>query len=129
MWYKELHGKKEKHKMESDWKEGLWLGHSRNSNEVLIGTREGVVRAWAIRKKPYGDQWDGDLIKAMRGTPAQPNLLKPGMQIPIKITFEEKVEGDAEAYQPARAEEKPRQFHIQPWRLDVFGFTNCCGGL
>ena len=52
VWYKELHGKKEKHKMESDWKEGLWLGHSRNSNEILIGTREGVVRAWAIRKSP-----------------------------------------------------------------------------
>jgi len=67
------------------------------------------VRARAIRKKPYEDQWDGGLIKAMRGTPAQPNPLKPGMQIPIKITFEEKVEGDAEACQPARAEEKPRQ--------------------
>ena len=55
VWYKELHGKtSEVKKFESLWKEGLWLGHARNSNEVLIGTREGVVRAWAIRKKPNG---------------------------------------------------------------------------
>jgi len=64
VWYKELHGKSDaQKKMESDWREGLWLGHARNSNEILIGTREGVVRAWAIRKKPYQDQWDGNLVK------------------------------------------------------------------
>ena len=90
VWYKELHGKADnKHKMETDWREGLWLGHSRNSNEILVGTREGVVRAWAIRKKPYEEQWDGDLIKNMKGTPAQPNPLRRGILIPIRITFEE----------------------------------------
>ena len=31
--------------LESQWEEGLWLGHNRTSNEVLIGTSRGVVRA------------------------------------------------------------------------------------
>ena len=38
--------------LESQWEEGLWLGHSRTSNEVLIGTCAGIVRAWAIKRKP-----------------------------------------------------------------------------
>ena len=131
IWYKELHGKSDKkHKMESDWSEGLWLGHSRNSNEILVGTRDGVVRAWAIRKKPYEEQWDGDLIKNMKGTPAQPNPTKPGIVIPIRITFEEKPEDkEAEEHAPARTETKPRQVYIQSWMLDVFGYTDGCTGV
>ena len=38
--------------MENTWLEGLWLGHSRTSNEVLIGTKEGVVKAWPVKRKP-----------------------------------------------------------------------------
>jgi hypothetical protein len=37
--------------LDSDWEEGLWLGHARTSTETLIGTTERVVRAWAIRRK------------------------------------------------------------------------------
>ena len=45
VWYKEIRpGKERANKLESEWREGLWLGHSRRSNEA-IGTREGVVRA------------------------------------------------------------------------------------
>ena len=61
VWYKELKTKTEhRDKLETEWKQGLWLGHPRSSNEIYIGTREGVVRAWAIRKKPDAEQWDGN---------------------------------------------------------------------
>ena len=74
VWFKGLRTKSELlAKLESQWKEGLWLGHARSSNEILIGTREGVVRAWAIRKMPVGEQWDAGLIKEMKGTPCKPN--------------------------------------------------------
>ena len=64
VWYRELKAKSDnKNNMKTDWHEGLWLGHARDSNEIIIGTRRGVVRAWAIRKKPASEQWDGDLIK------------------------------------------------------------------
>ena len=45
---------------------------------TLIGIKEGVIRAWAIRKKPASEQWDGDLIKNMKGTPAKPNPQSQG---------------------------------------------------
>ena len=70
VWYKELKAKTEKqHKFESDWQSGLWLGHSRSSNETIVGTRDGVIKAWAIRGMPEGEQWDPKLIKEMKGTP------------------------------------------------------------
>ena len=40
VFYKEIRQSKErKNKLESEVKEGLWLGHSRDTNEVLIGTQ------------------------------------------------------------------------------------------
>ena len=49
VWYKEIRDTKErKNKMMTEEKEGLWLGHARDRNEVLIGTREGVVRAYPV---------------------------------------------------------------------------------
>ena len=53
-----------------------------------IGTGEGVVRAWAIRKKPETEQWDGNLIKEMRGKPAKPNPNRAGNTIPITVSFD-----------------------------------------
>ena len=105
------------------------VGHARSFNEILLGTSEGVVRAWAIRKKPYEEQWGGDLIKNMKGTPAQPNPLKPGILIPIRMTFEQNSEDkEVEEHAPARTENKPRQVYIQSWVLDVFGYTDGCTG-
>jgi hypothetical protein len=42
--------------LDRDWEEGLMLGHTRTSTEVLIGTAEGVVRAWAVRRKAGPEQ-------------------------------------------------------------------------
>ena len=36
-------------KFEATWREGLWLGHSRSSNEVLVGNDQGVVRVACFR--------------------------------------------------------------------------------
>ena len=57
--YKELQ-KKEKHrnKFECPWREGVWLGHATGANEVLIGTKLGVVRAYAFRRKPADQRWN-----------------------------------------------------------------------
>ena len=128
VWYKELKGKDDtKGKFETDWKEGLWLGHARSSNEIVIGTREGVVRAWAIRKMPREEQWDGELIKGMKGTPARPNPATSSPTIPVTIHFEEKmIEDDADEKKKARKEDKPRGVYIMGWMLQEFGYTDDC---
>ena len=129
VWYRELRTRTErKDKLETEWKEGLWLGHSRNSNEIYIGTRSVVVRAWAIRKKPDSEQWDGKLIKEMRGTPARPGPNMVGITIPISVTFDRPNEEDAEERREARAEGRPRSTYILPWMLVGYGYTDDCPG-
>ena len=71
--------------MGSSWKTGVWLGHARNSNEILIGTGEGVVRAYAVIRRAEGERWDADALRKVRGTPQQPDPNKPGMHIPTRL--------------------------------------------
>ena len=129
VWYKDLKSKTEgQDKADADWAEGLWLGHARSSNEVLIGTRSGVVRAWAVRRMGPEDRWDAKLIREMKGTPQQPNPNRPGTAIPIKINFDEIPGHDNIMIQPARAEEGPRSMFIKGWMLEKYGYTGDCKG-
>ena len=110
--------------------EGIWLGHTRDSNEALIGNKNGVVKAFAVRKKPAEEQWDGQMIKELRGTPEQPNPNKKGLNIPIHVRFdveEETQEPDIDI-KPARQEDKPRAIYIKPWMTEEYGFTEDCPG-
>ena len=68
--------------------EGIWLGHSRSSDEVLIGTDGGVVRARTVIRQAEDCRWDAVMIKNMKGTPQQPNPEKPGPHIPTRVNFD-----------------------------------------
>ena len=53
----------------SEWEEGVWMGHGRDSNEAIFGTRA-RVRGHAIKR-----QWDEDVTKQFQDTPQQPRPL------------------------------------------------------
>ena len=59
MFKKVKHTGQRKNILDTDCEEGLWLGHTRTSTEVLIGTAEGVVRAWAVRRTVAEERWFG----------------------------------------------------------------------
>ena len=89
VWYRELKDNKaEKGKLETHMAEGVWLGHSRSSNEILIGTPSGVIRAYDVRRMPEDKCWDGEAVLSMKGTPAQPDPAKRGPHIPIRVHVE-----------------------------------------
>ena len=99
--------------LDSDWEEVLWLGHTRTSTEVLIGTAEGVVRAWAVRRKAEDERRSGANIKKMQCEPARPNPNMPGSDIPIRM----KVTMDfpnaaAEETTPQRTEDQSRRTYL-----------------
>ena len=73
--------------LDTKWEDGLWLGHARASNDFVIGTRDGVVRAWAIKRKLEGERWDKELITNMTGTPSRPNPQTQGADIPIRVNL------------------------------------------
>lgn len=51
------------HNMESDWMEGVWVGHVHSTSETTTGTSEGDVRAWAVKRKPGEERWTSNAIK------------------------------------------------------------------
>ena len=45
-------------KYESKWETGIWLGVKDESNEIIIGTNQGVLKARSIRRyASHGDRW------------------------------------------------------------------------
>ena len=113
--------------MESDWEEGIWLGHARQSNEILVGTEEGMVRAWAAKRLTEEERWDGKMIKGIKGTPARPNPNGPGSDIPIRISVPssgvEFKEGP-----PARSDDAPRTTYLKKEDFDRHGYSDNCEG-
>ncbi len=60
---------KQKSRLLDRWHEGLFLGVQDRSNEVVIGTRDGVVKARAIKRLDGVQRRGVDLLKTMRGLP------------------------------------------------------------
>ena len=113
-------------KFDTDWKTGLWLGHARDSNETLIGTPDGVVRAYAIKKYADGEQWSRTLVEQLQGTPGQPDPTKGGIRAPIVIKFDLPL---TDKPQTANTEEPlPRRTMVTDTELQKYGYTARCPG-
>ena len=70
VWYRKAPTTGPKLSMESKWEEGVWLGHTRNSNEVFVGNKDGLVKAWAIRRRPLEERWDDAMIRSLKAIPS-----------------------------------------------------------
>ena len=55
--------------LEERWEKGIWLGHARSTNAVLVATDEGIVKTWGVRRLAEGQQWDGDRMLRIKGSP------------------------------------------------------------
>ena len=89
VWYKQIRaGKNRKDKFESEERDGIWLGHTRSSNGFLIGTKEGVVRAYTVTRRPGEERWDAEMIQQIQGTPQRPDPNKAGLVIPVQLQFD-----------------------------------------
>ena len=62
------------------------MGPARNSNETLIGTKEGIIRAYIVKRQDSESRWDGKLIKEMmQGTPRRPNPTSTDYNILVRV--------------------------------------------
>ena len=129
VWYKQIRkNKNQEDKLQTEWFEGIWLGHNRSSNEILIGTPEGVVKAYGIRRMAEDERWDGEMVEKLQGTPQKPNPNKPGDHIPIRIRMEEAVKLKPEEENTGRKEVNVRRFRITIPMLNKYGYTEGCEG-
>ena len=71
-------------KSESKILDGVWLGLRAKSDEDLIGTPHGVVRARTVRRLPEDQRRDGDYLRSIRGTPREPIPGRTSTRIPVR---------------------------------------------
>ena len=104
----------------------MWLGHTRSSNEVLIGTKTGVIRAYSIGRKEEGQRWDSNLILEMQGTPQRPDPGKPGLQVPILVNFDPPTIENPEATDLSKEHGRLRRMKITDEMLRKYGYEENC---
>lgn len=108
---------------------GIWLGHARGTNETVIGTSEGAVRAYDIRPTPAEGKWDAQAIQNPRGTPGRPNLRKAGIEIPLRINVDDDKDELPELGIIRNIHEgEKRRVPITMGVFDKHGFTDGCEG-
>ena len=127
VWFHEARPHKERRdKFDSECHEGVWLGHTRNSNEALVGTAEGVVRAYSIRRQEEDRRWSSRMIRELKGSPEQPDPKKAGTHVPVRIHFDPPSTTTPLPSIPARQEKAMRRMMITPAMLTKYGYTDGC---
>ena len=107
-----------------NWREGIWLGHNRGSSDALVGTEEGVIRAWSVKRLSEGERWSKEKIEKMQGTPGQPDPSKPGIKVPVRITMPEEAMPTA----TREPESVGRKVYLKEEDFMVHGYTEGCPG-
>ena len=61
LWKTNVVPKDRKHKMDSNWQDGVYLGQGTVSGEYLVGAKEGVFRPRTVQKVPVEKRWVDNL--------------------------------------------------------------------
>ena len=123
-------GKDRRTKFETEDKEGIWLGHNRGTNEALVGTPPGVVRACSFRSRDDASRWSPALISGMKGNTKTTRSEQAWDHIPIKM----QMIGPEHLEEPVAVEATPseavipRRFRIMTDMLAAYGYSAGCAG-
>ena len=91
-------------------REGIWLGMRMRTNEALIGTPVGVVKARTIRILPEDEKWSAAMILDVRGTSRRPNPLVDDDNVPEdidEITFDHRGHDDRDKDHEGKESQEP----------------------
>ena len=114
-------------KLEPRWKHGVWIGIDQKTNEAIIGTEEGTVRARSVRRRPISSRWLRSAIDGIRGSPRDP------AQEPIRPDAQpeaQQPQPPPEVHRPDDEPEVPvpRQVYISKKDLFKYGYSVGCAG-
>ncbi len=74
-----------KNKGKVQWDDAIWLGMADRSNEYYAGTKEGVIKTYAVRRRPDDAKWDKEAVMGMMGTIEHPTPTARGCEVPIRV--------------------------------------------
>ena len=115
--------------LEDRWVKGVWLGHAMSSNTSLVDTDKGVIKALAIRRLSENEQWDGELIRKIVGTPMDWKLDANEDQQMVELGNDGSPEVSDQVRIPksSRAGER-RSMYLTKKDFESHGYTDGCQG-
>ena len=99
-----------KHKMDSRWSSGIWLGMRERTNESIIGTNQGCLKVRSIKRKPDGLRWKGTQWDNLQGVPWEPVPGREGIHLKSKVTIPRILTDSIP--EPAVNRKQPRRVYI-----------------
>ena len=121
-WYQPLKGERDRSKLEAKFEPGIYLGIQEGTAMRWIGTAEGVVRTWTIKRKPEEEKWRADELSSFVGLPWQ---LRPRIDAQPDIDDA----GEPPVIEKKKENYVPRGIYIrQDVELEAYGYTEGCDG-
>ena len=112
-------------KLEAQWKDGVWLGIDTRTDEVRVGTEQGIVKARDIKRRPADQRWSIEIIKGIKGVPWNTDG-SGNTGIPVHI--DTGTEGIARSADSDDLEQAARNLYVTRGLLKKFGYTRGCRG-
>ncbi len=106
--------------MGTQWREAIFLGHNRNANTFILGTKEGIVYSRSATRRPLSDRWNADRLGELQATPWSIRE-KPE----VETHFQEAAAHGGDTADTA-APAAPRRFRINQSDLEAHEYTVGC---
>ena len=88
-------------------KEGIFLGARFKSDEIIVGTETGVLKARTLTRLTEDKQWDWEYLRNLQGTPRQPDPKVVSDQIHASLRDRAEPEQGVPAPVPGQPAEVP----------------------
>ena len=95
----------------------------------MIGTEAGTVKAWAVRRLPEGQQWDGDRIRRISGSPT--NWRIDAAEEPQLVEVEDRGNPDLNPQLRERVGMRTgekRSIYLSQRDFERYGYSDGCTG-
>ena len=111
------------------WERGIWLGIRDETNEIIIGTELGVVKARDFKRMASSEErWNCDFVHSMRGTPWEPTPGKTDDAIPVRVRLPEEGRPPEPVNLGEPSSDIKRRARISREDVVRIGFTIGCPG-
>ena len=93
-------------KVDAKLHDGIWLGLRVKSDESIIGTPNGVIKAKTVRRLPVDQRWRTEEVLSKRGIPSNPVPSTGKDHIPTEVKGTKHAERGEDEHAPARKHKK-----------------------
>ena len=117
-------------KLEPRFEDGVFLGIREESDELFVGTPDGVYKVRNVRRKPMSQRWDKKFMLSIRGKPWSPNPSEEESDVlpgPV-VVHRAQNDGLPVPIPPTPIDPVPRRLYILRRDLEKHGFTPGCLG-